>query len=253
AISNLHQAQQREEHARQWNKELERRVRERTAELEAFCHSISHDLRAPIRTTTSFSQLLQEDYAACFNEKGRNLLRTIIQSNLRMDQLLNDMLRLSRLSRKEMQWRTVNLSGLAQSIVQNFQRIEPQRNVSVIIAPNLAALGDEALLHIALENLLNNAWKFTGKNSNALVEFGSAEEQGQRFYFVRDNGVGFDMAFAAKIFGVFERLHPESEFPGTGIGLALVQRIVNRHEGQIWARAAPNQGATFCFTLPGPG
>jgi light-regulated signal transduction histidine kinase (bacteriophytochrome) len=251
AINNLHHAREREEQVRQWNKALEQRIRERTAELEAFCHSLSHDLRAPLRVTTSFTQLLQEEYAVCFDEEGRNMLHTIIQSTQRMNQLLNDLLRLSNLSRKKMQRRTVNLSALVQGIAQDIQKSEPQRTTKFTITSNLTAQGDEALLRIALENLLGNAWKFTEKRADAQIDFGSEQQEGRQTYFVHDNGIGFDMTHATKLFGVFERLHPDAEFPGTGIGLAIVQRVITRHGGQIWAKAAPNQGATFCFTLPG--
>lgn len=250
AITNLHNALQREEQARKWNRELEGRVRERTAELEAFCYSVSHDLRGPIRSIASFSQLLEEDYESRLDDEGKRMLHIVIQSASRMDKLLYDLLELSRLSRKDMQWQTVNLSALVQAFTDYLQKVDPKRKMEIVIAPNLTAQGDEALLRIALENLINNAWKFTGKRAEGHIEFGSELHDGKPVYFVSDNGIGFDMAHAAKLFGVFERLHTEADFPGTGIGLAMVQRVIGRHGGQIWAKAEPNRGATFCFTLP---
>jgi signal transduction histidine kinase len=250
AIIHMRHAQQREEQTRQWNNQLERRVQERTAELEAFCYSISHDLRAPIRGIVSFGQLLREDYEVCFDQEGRHTLSVIIESAMKMDQLLDDLLRLSRLSRREMQSRAVNLSALARDIAHRLQKNEPQRNVEFVIAPDLMARGDEMLLRVALENLLGNAWKFTAKRPAARVEIGCAEQDDQPAYFVRDNGIGFDMAHTKKLFGVFERLHSDAAYPGTGIGLAMVQRIIHRHGGKIWAQGVPDQGATFYFTLP---
>jgi PAS domain S-box-containing protein len=239
-----------EEQIRQWNKELEARVRERTAELEAFCYSVSHDLRAPLRRIASFAQIINEENKEAFTEEGREMQQMVIESANWMNQLTEDLLRLSRLSRSEMQLRSIDLSALVQGIAAGIQKHEPQRAAEFLIAPNLVAHGDERLLRAALENLLNNAWKFTGRCSRSRIEFGTEQHDGQPAYFVRDNGIGFDMAYAGKIFGVFERLHSDADFPGTGIGLAIVQRIINRHGGKIWAQGALNQGATFYFTLP---
>lgn len=251
AISTLHHARQREEQVKQWNKELEQRVKERTAELEAFSYSISHDLRAPIRSISSCAEIMKQDYEDRLDDDGHNLLGTMIKSSRKMDQLVSDLLKLSRISCKEMHLHTVNLSALAQSIAQDLQNAEPQRVVTLVIAPNLIAQGDEGLLRIALENLLNNAWKFTGKCHEGRITFAAEVLNGERTYCVRDNGAGFDMGLAEKLFGVFQRLHSEREFKGTGIGLAIVQRIIQRHGGRIWAQSEPNKGAAFYFTLAG--
>ncbi|WP_150107302.1 sensor histidine kinase [Pedosphaera parvula] len=234
---------------KQWNAELESSVRERTAELEAFCYSVSHDLRSPIRQISSFTELLREDYAPLFKEEGREMLRIVIQSAQRMDQLIHDLLALSRLSRCEIQRRPVDLSASLRQLAQQLQKDEPQRQVDFIIAPKILASVDERMLRVALENLLNNAWKFTRLVDRGRIEFGVKLHAGHPTFFLRDNGIGFDMAYAGKLFGVFERLHSASEFPGTGIGLAIVQRVINRHGGEIWAEGAINQGATFYFTL----
>lgn len=251
AVSSLRQARQHEEEVKKWNKELEQRVRERTAELEAFSYSISHDLRAPIRAIASFAQLLKEDYASRLDEEGLDMLSIVIQSATNMDRLLNDLLKLYRISRTELHRESVDLSALAQSIAQTLQKNEPQRVVVFNIAPGLIAQGDEGLLRIALENLLHNAWKFTVTCPKGQITFASEPFNGQRAYCVRDNGIGFEMKNAVRLFGVFERLQPGGDFPGTGIGLAIVQRIITRHGGQIWATATRNQGAAFYFTLAG--
>src|SRR5688572_10271729 len=170
----------------------------------------------------------------------------------RMAQLIDDLLGLSRVTRAPMQSKFVNLSALAQNIVDNLKRTQPERQVSILIATDLAAKGDPDLLRIVLENLINNAWKFTSKQTDAYIEVGAQDDSGERIFFVRDNGAGFDMAFVNKLFGAFQRLHSMNEFPGTGIGLATVQRIINRHGGSIWAEGAVDEGATFFFTLPAP-
>ncbi|HEV2322116.1 MAG TPA: ATP-binding protein, partial [Gammaproteobacteria bacterium] len=238
------------------NKELEARVEERTRklqeinnELEAFSYSVSHDLRAPLRAVDGFSQALMTEYGEQSDDRMRHYLQRIQNGAARMSQLIEDLLNLSRISRLQMQVREVDLSALAQHIVQDLQQRDPEREVSVSIWDNISVMADQRLLRVALENLLGNAWKFTGKTEQARIEFGMLQEGEKRIIFVRDNGAGFDMAYADKLFGAFQRLHGMHEFPGTGIGLATVQRIVNRHGGRIWCQAAPGKGATFFFTL----
>ena len=238
------------------NAELERRVRERTMqleiinkELEAFSYSVSHDLRAPLRSIRGFSEVLLERYADKLDERGQDFLRRACESSEHMDLLIENLLQLSRVTRAGLKRQTVNLSGHAELIGAELRKAEPQRIVDLVIAPDLRAEGDEGLLRIALDNLLRNAWKFTARKSPALIEVGYTIKPEAAFY-VRDNGAGFDMAYAGKLFGVFQRLHSNSEFPGTGVGLATVQRIITRHGGRLWATAGVNQGATFYFTLP---
>jgi PAS domain S-box-containing protein len=246
-----------EQEVQRLNLDLELRVQERTAqlsaanrELEAFCYSVSHDLRAPLRGIAGFAQALQDEYLEALPEDGRDCLRRVIEASREMDQLIDDLLHLSRLTRAEMNFQPVDLSGLARRIAADLQRMMPGRTVEFVIAPDLAAQGDPRLIRIALENLLNNAWKFTGRRNSARIEFGYEHGRTAGAYFVRDNGAGFDMAYAGKLFGAFQRLHGAHEFPGTGIGLATVQRIINRHGGRVWAFAEVERGATFYFTLP---
>jgi PAS domain S-box-containing protein len=238
------------------NEELERRVQARTAqleamnkELEAFSYSVSHDLRAPLRSIRGFSEVLLERYSSQLDARGQEFLRRACQSSQQMDRLIEDLLKLSRVGRSEMQQKRVDLSQMARSIAAELQKAEPERAVEFIIAPGLEASGDERLLRVALENLLRNAWKFTSKQKEARIEFGFTSEPEPAF-FVRDNGAGFDMAYAGRLFGVFQRLHTAGEFPGTGVGLATVQRILNRHGGRVWGNAKVEGGATFYFALP---
>ncbi len=239
------------------NAGLEKRVRDRTSqlealnrELEAFCYSVSHDLRAPLRSIRGFSDVLLERYAPQLDQRAQEFLLRTAESSAHMERLIEDLLKLSRVTRAELQRQPVNLSALAESIADDLRKSEPARNVEFVLAPDLQAVGDERLLRVALDNLLSNAWKFTSGRKNARVEFGITR-QPEPAFFVRDNGAGFDMAYADKLFGVFQRLHTHTEFPGTGVGLATVQRILRRHEGRAWAEAAVNRGATFYFTLPG--
>ncbi len=236
--------------------ELEERVQERTAqleainkELEAFSYSVSHDLRAPLRSIIGFSEVLLERYASQLDARGQDFLRRACDATRHMDRLIEDLLKLSRVGRSEFRLQWVNLSALAAEIVQELRREDSQRQVELILAPGLQVRGDEHLLRIALDNLLRNAWKFTAQTSKPRIEFG-AQAGAPRVFFVRDNGAGFDPAYASKLFGVFQRLHSASEFPGTGIGLATVQRVVNRHGGRAWAEGVPGEGATFYFTIP---
>ncbi|HET7624272.1 MAG TPA: ATP-binding protein [Verrucomicrobiae bacterium] len=248
-----------QEETRRRNAELEQRVKERTAqlestnrELEAFCYSVSHDLRAPLRAVRGFSEVLTEQYAEQLDSRGKDFLRRVTDASLQMDNLVEDLLRLSRVSRGEIQNQEIHLSPIAEDILLGLKQAEPSRNVEIFIAPDLRAKGDARLTRLVLDNLLRNAWKFTGKRERARIEFGRSEEPSAAF-FVRDNGVGFDMAYVNRLFGVFQRLHSPAEFPGSGVGLAIVQRVINRHGGRVWAEGAVDSGATIYFTLPGNG
>ena len=219
-------------------------------ELEAFSYSVSHDLRAPLRSVDGFSQALLEDYGELLPPEGRNYLERVRSSAQHMAELIDDLLNLSKVTRAAMKSVSVDLSQLAEGVAAELQRTHVERKVTFNIDPNLKARGDPNLLQAVLENLLNNAWKFTSKQEAGKIEFGSKYENDETIFFVRDNGAGFDMAYVGKLFGAFQRLHAMTEFPGTGIGLATVQRIINRHGGHIWAESAVDQGATFFFTLP---
>jgi light-regulated signal transduction histidine kinase (bacteriophytochrome) len=218
-------------------------------ELEAFSYSVAHDLRAPLRGVDGFSQALLEDYADKLDDEGQQYLRHLRQSAQQMGRLIDDLLALSRVTRGELVREPVDLSALAQDVIRQLQKAERDRRVEVVVEAGISAEGDARLLRIALENLLGNAWKFTAKSAAPRIEVGMASGDGDRTYFVRDNGAGFDMAYASKLFGVFQRLHSTDEFEGTGIGLATVQRIINRHGGRIWATGEVGRGATFSFTL----
>jgi signal transduction histidine kinase/DNA-binding response OmpR family regulator len=255
-IRNISERMQAEIEIHRLNAELEQRVVERTIqlentnqELEAFVYSVAHDLRAPLRGIDGWSHILLEENYDQLNEQGRESLNFIRSETRRMGLVIENLLQLSRISRTEMQREQVDLTALAQTIILRLQCDQPRPSAEAIIQPGLTARGDNALLEIVLTNLLDNAWKYTGTRPIARIELGQAEVKGQPTFFVRDNGVGFDMAYAQKLFGVFQRMHRAEEFPGTGIGLAIVQRIVQRHGGKVWAEAQVNQGATFYFTL----
>ena len=234
-----------ERRIQQLNEQLERNV----AELDAFSYSVAHDLRAPLRSINGFSAILLEDHERRLDEDGKKYLQNIRRASQRMCQLIDDLLRLSRMSFAGLRRTQVDLSALAWGVAQEFKKGHPDRSVEFFIQPGATAQGDPGLLKIALDNLLGNAWKFTGKRDGARIEFGQLNQHEQRVYFVRDNGTGFDMACAKKLFGVFQRLHSDVEFPGTGVGLATVQRIIRRHGGRVWAEGRVGQGACFYFTL----
>jgi PAS domain S-box-containing protein len=238
------------------NKEMERRNAELIAvnrELESFSYSVSHDLRAPLRAIDGFSLALLEDCQDRLGPAEKEYLQRVRAATARMGQLIDDMLTLARTARCEMARQTVDLSRLAQEIASQLQKSEPKRQARFVIAPGLTVEGDRGLLRIVLENLLGNAWKFTSRQPDARVELGRRRQDIQEVYFVQDNGIGFDMRYADKLFGAFQRLHGVGEFPGTGVGLATVQRIVHRHGGRVWAESAVGQGATFYFMLEATG
>lgn len=248
-----------EENMRRFNVELEQRVRERTAELaaanrelEAFSYSVSHDLRAPLRSIDGFSRILQEDYADRLASEAQGHLERIRAASQQMGVLIDDLLKLSRITRAQLSLAEVDLSTQAREITGQMQANEPGRIVDLSIPDRLVTLADTNLIRIALENLLRNAWKFTAKREKAIIELGSMLDKNPPVFYIRDNGAGFNMEYAEKLFAPFQRLHLASEFDGTGIGLAIVQRIISRHGGRIWADASVNQGATFFFTLPEP-
>jgi signal transduction histidine kinase/PAS domain-containing protein len=242
---------------RQQHKRLQEMVDDRTAELqaavkelEAFSYSVSHDLRAPLRSIDGFSQVLAEDYATLLDDQGKDFLGRIRNNAQHMATLIDDLLQLSRVTRKDFNKRPVNLSELVISSINKHREQDPLRKVEIDIAANVIVDGDPDLLAIAIENLVSNAWKYTSKTEHAVIAFGTQNQDGKLIYFIKDNGAGFDMQYAGKIFSAFQRLHTALEFEGTGIGLATVVRIINRHGGEIWAEAQPNAGATFYFRFP---
>src|SRR5215216_541209 len=242
-----------EEKIKRLNEDLEQRAIQLEAtnkELEAFSYSVSHDLRAPLRSIDGFSAAILEDFGDQLPDEGRNYLMRIRTAAQRMAQLIDDLLNLSRVTRTPLTPEPTNLSTIVQHIVRELQQTDRNRIVEVAITPGIIANSDPRLIKVVLENLINNAWKFTSKQQFARIEFGVNEDPVEgRIFFVRDNGAGFDMAYVNKLFGAFQRLHTSSEFPGIGIGLAIVQRIINRHGGRVWAEGAVDKGATFYFTL----
>ena len=232
------------------NRTLEQRVHERTADLEAFSYSISHDLRAPLRAIGGFSRLIMESNAKNLDPKGQEFFGHILSSTKRMSELIEALLELFHLSQCRVESHEVNLSKQAQLILEELQKSDPNRIVEWNIQPNLEVVGDHRLLTSALQNLLGNAWKFTAKVPKAVIEFGMVEKEGERVFFVRDNGAGFNMDCKDKLFKPFQRLHSLSDYAGSGVGLASVQKILSQHSGRIWAEATVGKGATFYFTLP---
>ncbi len=230
-------------------KERSSEIERTNKELEAFSYSVSHDLRAPLRSIDGFSQALLEDYYENVDETGRDYLTRVRAATQHMGRLIDDLLKLSRLTRTQMRQEPVNLSGIATKIIDSLKRNEPDRSVECAVQEGITVNGDPYLIEIAMENLINNAWKFTGKTPRPRIQFGMTQKDGLDVYYIKDNGAGFDMIYSDKLFGAFQRLHSSVEFPGTGIGLVTVQRIIHRHGGRIWAEAKPNNGATFFFTI----
>lgn len=222
-------------------------------ELESFCYSVSHDLRAPLRAVRGFSQALLDDHAAGLAPQAQDYLQRVLSAGERMDELIVDMLELSRVSRSQFTRETVDLSQLVRTTAEQICQRHPHRDISIHVQDNLLVQGDARLLHIAVENLLENACKFTAQTVQPRIEFGSRVEAGTTVHFIRDNGIGFDPRYADKLFLPFQRLHNYSDYPGTGIGLATVQRVISRHGGRIWGKSAVGEGAEFCFTLAGAG
>jgi light-regulated signal transduction histidine kinase (bacteriophytochrome) len=221
------------------------------AELDSFSYSVAHDLRSPLRSIDGFSLALLEDYADKLDDQGREYLAFIRESAQQMAVLIDDLLALSRVTRSELRREEVDLSEIARAVAARLHRLQPERDVEFAIADGLVVVADANLLTIVLENLIGNAWKYTSKRDRARIEVGETRHGDCPAYFVRDDGAGFDMAYAAKLFGVFQRLHTAREFEGTGIGLATVQRIIRRHGGHVWADGKVDHGATFTFTLSG--
>jgi PAS domain S-box-containing protein len=256
---NLSALRRAEEELHRLNKELDHRVGERTArleaanrELEVFAYSVAHDLRAPLRSINTFTQKLQAFHSQQMDAAGRATLENIARGAGRMGELIEDLLKLSSVTRHELSRARVDLSALAASVLADLQKAEPERRVRLMITPGLTAHADARMMKIVLENLMSNAWKFVSGQSAAEIEFGVFEGKGVRAFFVRDNGAGFNMESAQKLFGAFERLHAASDYPGTGVGLATVQRIIHRHGGRVWAESRVGRGAAFYFTLPEP-
>jgi two-component system, sensor histidine kinase and response regulator len=229
--------------------ELVRDLEHKNRELESFSYAVSHDLRAPLRRIDSFSRAVLETQGDRLDEAGQLFLTRVREASQQMSQLIDDVLYLSRVTRAELRDQEVDLSSLADLALARLQEADPARQVETKVRPAVIVTGDGQLLRIALENLLQNAWKFTAKELKPRIEFGVTQVAGEPTYFVRDNGAGFDMTYADRLFGPFQRLHSQDEFPGSGIGLATVQRIIHRHGGRVWAEGLVGQGATFQFTL----
>lgn len=219
-------------------------------ELQAFSYSVSHDLRTPLRGIDGFSHALEEDYGDKLDETAKSYLARVRAATQHMGQIIDDLLSLSQVTRQELKDENVDLSQMAKEISHELQAKDPDRQNTFVIAPNILTRGDRGLLKVVMSNLLGNAWKYTGKHSKATIEFGLVNQDDEAIYYVRDDGVGFDMRYVHKLFSAFQRLHTPSEFPGTGIGLATAARIIRRHGGRIWAEAEIEKGATFYFTLP---
>jgi light-regulated signal transduction histidine kinase (bacteriophytochrome) len=246
-----------EREVRELNEELEQRVKERTAqleainkELEAFSYSVSHDLRTPLISIQAFSRLLIEKYASRLDAKGQRFLNAIQKSTKQMDQLINDLLSLSRLKKQEFKVTEIDMGGLARDVFEELRAVNPGRAVRLMVNHPPTGMGDPSMIRQVVVNLLSNAMKFTRKREEAVIEVGGSLHEDEVIYYIKDNGVGFDMTEADKLFGVFQRLHSADEYEGTGVGLAIVQRIIARHGGRVWAESELEKGATFYFTLP---
>lgn len=255
AVRDISDRKRADQEIHSLNESLNRRVAELTAvneELESFSYSVSHDLRAPLRSIDGFSQALLEDYTEVLDEIGVNYLQRLRAASQRMGTLIDDLLKLSRITRSEMRMEGIDLAAMAREIIAELRAGDPQRGATVHIDQPLAAYGDKALLRVVLQNLIGNAWKFTSQRSEAVIHVGRrATEEGECFY-VEDNGAGFNMKYVDRLFGPFQRLHTMEEFEGNGIGLATVQRAIRRHGGRIWATGEEDRGACLCFTLPAP-
>ena len=256
-VSDITERKQAEQELKLHREHLEELVTDRTAqlnasnkELETFCYSVSHDLRSPLRSISGFCQMLKEDYTDSLDSTALDYLARMHNSVHRMDRLIDDLLTLSRVSRCELKQETVNLSSIAKEIAELMKNNYPGRTVDYDVEEKLSVCGDAGLLRVVLENFLDNAWKFTAHTHTPKVAFGSLKEDDKIVFYVRDNGAGFSMNYVNKLFSAFERLHEANEFPGTGIGLASVQRIIQRHGGEVWAEGKTNKGATFYFTIP---
>ncbi len=238
-------------------KEIEKGLEKARAELElankgleAFSYSLSHDLRNPLSAIGGFAWILNENYGEKIGEEGKELVTGIISNTDKMNQLIQDMLNLGMINRKEMNWTTVNLTEMANVIIEENRTRDPNRKVECILAGNLLVQGDNNLLRIALENLINNAWKFTSKQVETQIEMGSFQKDNETVYFIKDNGAGFDSTRSEKMFMPFQRFHASKDFTGTGVGLSIVQSVIQRHKGRIWAESMVDKGSTFFFTLP---
>ncbi|RUT09696.1 hybrid sensor histidine kinase/response regulator [Dulcicalothrix desertica PCC 7102] len=238
--------------------QVEEALKQRTAQLEAvnqeldaFGHSVAHDLRSSITSINGFNYFLEKEYSQLLSDTGQHYTRRVRQATMQMEELIEGLMLLSQVKGSKMLFEDVNLSKIASETIAQLQQAHPERKVEFIYSENVSAFGDTRLLRILLENLLGNSWKYTAKNPLARIEFGAMqnEQQSQEIFFVRDNGAGFNMAYASKLFSAFQRLHHKSDFPGSGIGLATVKRIIDRHNGHIWAEAVENKGATFYFTI----
>jgi len=236
---------------------LEERVQQRTAELsatnrelEAFSYTVAHDLRGPLDTIGNIGFLLKESYGAALDSEGRDFLDQLLHGTRKMSALIHDLLNLSRASRQQFRREMIDLSTMARSIIKDLEKAEPERKVETTVVRGASVLADSGLMCVVMENLLGNAWKYTSKLEHAVIEFGSDEVDGEMVFYVRDNGAGFDPIYRDRLFQPFQRLHVQSDFPGTGVGLATVQRIISRHGGKIWAESAVGKGATFYFTVP---